>query len=470
MWNDPHILSPFFKLLTRYAQENWQSSVPVNQYLPPSELKTRMDFKLKEEGCSEQELLGFAEKYLSVSPRTTHKRFLNQLFWGGSTPAILGDLLTSIHNTSMATYEIAPAATLMENEVLDRMCSLVGYPDGEGTFVTGGANANLVALLAARDWALPDTKTEGLFANRKLVFFVSELAHYSYRTAAVVSGVGLNNIIKVPVDPNGSMVPRLLEKEILSAKSRGLMPFMIGATSGTTVTGSFDPLGEISRIAKEHRLWLHADASLGGSTLLSKKHRTLMHGCEHTDSIAWDAHKLLGAPLICSTVLFRERGTLFGLCNTDFSDYLFHDHDLKAFDLGRSSLQCGRRPEAVKLWFQWKAYGESGLRKTVDTLFDLAQYATQKLRHYPALELTHPVQSITVCFRYVPKKETDINQFNLKIREELKKRGLWMVNYATLNEKLTLRLVLINHHLGKEDVDHFFEAVVTIGQELESAL
>lgn len=470
MWNDSHILNHLFERLSRYVKENQESTVPVNQYLPPSELKNKLDLKLKEEGTSEKDLLNAVDKYLSLSPRTSHNHFTNQLFWGGSAPALMGDLLTSVQNTSMATYEISPVATLMEMEVVDRMCSLVGYPDGEGTFVTGGANANLVALLAARNWAHPDAKVEGLFSSKTAVFFVSELAHYSYRTAAVVSGVGLNNIIKIPVDSNGRMIPQLLEKEIIASKKRGLMPFMIGATSGTTVTGSFDPLPELSRIAKEHRLWLHADASLGGSTLFSKKYGALFEGCEHADSIAWDAHKLLGTPLICSAVLFRERGTLFGLCNTDFSDYLFHDHDLKAFDLGRASLQCGRRPEAVKLWFQWKAFGERGLGKIIDALFDLSQYATKLVHQHPELELTHPTQSVTVCFRYVPTKEANIDQFNLRIREEMRKRGLWMVNYATLSEKITLRLVLINHNMKRETVNHFFETVISVGKDLEASL
>lgn len=39
------------------------------------------------------------------------------------------------------------------------------------------------------------------------------------------------------------------------------MPFLVSATSGTTVLGAFDPLDAIADVCQRHGLWLHVDVS-----------------------------------------------------------------------------------------------------------------------------------------------------------------------------------------------------------------
>lgn len=42
--------------------------------------------------------------------------------------------------------------------------------------------------------------------------------------------------------------------------------------------GAFDDLNTIADVCKQHGLWLHADACLGGSAIFSTKHRHLLSG------------------------------------------------------------------------------------------------------------------------------------------------------------------------------------------------
>ena len=154
----------------------------------------------------------------------------------------LGEIISSMTNSSMYTYEMSPMATLIEMELVKKMTTIIGYENGFGTFVTGGSNANLVAMLAARDRIYPRSKNKGLFDNKILCAFVSRESHYSYIKAGYQLGIGIDQIIRVSCDQTGHMDPNALSTEITNAIDGGKTPFFVGATAGTTIRGAFDPI------------------------------------------------------------------------------------------------------------------------------------------------------------------------------------------------------------------------------------
>jgi glutamate/tyrosine decarboxylase-like PLP-dependent enzyme len=457
------LLSKAFQLAQRYLEET--SEAPVVQYENPASLKTKIDLSIAEAGVSIEQFLSLLETYLTYSVRTGHKQFLNALYSGFNLPGFIGEMFTSLTNTSMATYETAPMATLIEQTLIAEMSAYIGFDQGEGTFVTGGSNANLVALLCARNKAFPGAKYQGIPFNQA-VLFVSDQAHYSFLKAANVLGIGLNNVLKVNTDATGRMIPQALEDAIVSSIQSGKTPFFIGATAGTTVLGAFDPLDDIAQIAQKYHLWFHIDGAWGGAALLSDRYKHLLSGCERADSFTWDAHKLMGVPFICSAILIKHSGILAQTASNADADYLFHDHDDAEYDLGLTSLQCGRRADALKLWLAWQYYGKRGYQERIDRLFELAAYATQKVEECAALELIAPAQFLNICFRYAASDRADLNQLNLELRDRLVKSGKSMVNYAFLNGKVVIRLVLANSDLNQADLDRFFANVLEIGQAL----
>lgn len=461
------------QLSAEYLNAHQDRSIPVCRPLPPGELLETMGLALKAEGRPLEDLLTDMEQVLTYSVRTGHPRFLNQLFGGWDPAAILGEWITALINTSMYTYEAAPVATLMEVEIIRRMNRLVGFDKGEGVFAPGGSSSNLMAALAARHRAFPHAKQEGHRPTDRPVMFLSSEAHYSILRAASIMGLGLNATVEVPCDDAGRMIPQALEQAIQDATTSGRTPFFVAATAGTTVAGAFDPIDQLADITERHGLWLHVDASLGGTVLFSDRHRGLMAGVERADSVTWNPHKMMGVPLACSATLMREAGNLRST-NGMGADYLFHGKSDACYDLGDMSLQCGRRVDALKLWFSWQAHGDNGFAQRVDHLFDMAGHFRSTLLDRPGFELVREPQSINVCFHYVPRSLRDtsgesrqaaVAACTTRVREQLMEQGRFLVNYATVDGSPAYRMVLVNTQTTEEDMSALLDEIEQLSED-----
>ncbi len=461
------ILSHLFQSISRYIEGQSDDSRKVLDYKTPEELSESIGLAIGDKGVEPDTFRNLMDEYLAYSVQTGHKQFMNQLYAGFNFPAFVGDVLTSLANTSMYTYEVAPVATMIEREMIRLMNEYAGYSGGDGIFLTGGSNANLLAMFSARNRLMPDGRFQGIKPARPLKAFVNEHAHYSFENAANILGIGAQNVVKVQATANGSMNPGALEDAIRSSLQKGETPFFIGATCGTTVLGAFDPLEDLARLARKYKLWLHADGAFGGSLILSPHLKKLFKGMEKTDSFSWNPHKLMNIPLICSVLLVKHKGTLYSNLTDINTEYIFHDtNDVE--DLGRKSVQCGRSVDAVKLWFAWKYFGKEGYEKRVEHLVSMAAYAEERVKDHPKLELLAPRQSLTVCFRYHSNDIEDLNEFNFKLREKMRREGTSIVNYAYFNDMLTIRLIMANAETEQKDVDRFFATLVSTAEHFET--
>ena len=433
-------------------------------------LEKTTDLKLPLEGRGLEAALDDIETVLRHSVRTTAPGFMNPLWGGLSIASIAGELVTAATNTAMYTYEIAPIATLIESTILKRMADLADFGTSQGTLTTGGSNGNLLGMLCARQAKIPLSSHSG-FDGTKMVAFVSEECHYSFRIASNVIGIGHSNLIKVRCNEDGQMLPEALDEEIQRAQANDQIPFAVLATSGTTVRGSFDPLREIASVAHKHNLWLHVDAAWGGSCLFSSRYRSLMDGIELADSFCWDAHKMMGIPLICSAFIVKDADILRAVCSTgQTAHYLYHDTGAEV-DLGRYSLQCGRRNDALKLWLAWREIGDAGWASMLERFMDLADFLQQRIEKHDALEMVSDRMWTNVCFRYVGESsEGELNRINAELRERLVHDGRFMVSRSTVDQKIILRSVIANRNITESSLDAFLDRVVSIGKDIERGL
>ncbi len=444
------------------------------QYKDPIELKKILKLNDNKDGTDWPEIFNWIEKYLTYSVKTNHKGFVNRMWVGANLPSILGEIVAAVSNTSACTYESAPVSTLMEKYMIQEMLDLVGFKNGEGQMTTGSSNANMLAMMAARNECQPKVKTKGLFRQQDMVGFVSEDAHYSMEKAANILGIGTDHLVKIPVNSQGEMDIALLEKGLIKAVDNSLLPFFVAGTSGTTVRGAYDPIQDLLRLKEKFNFWLHIDGAWGGAVMVSDTLRKMyMAGIEHVDSFTWDFHKMLGTSLMCNIFMINNRPhTLGNLCSGGDESYIFHGSEKSdnstvndVHDLGAVSLQCGRRVDSLKWFLDWKYFGKKEFGRKVEQSLELCHYAESIVRQSDSLELVLPRNSFNICFRYTAP-ETQANELNLAIRDSLYHTGKSLVGYAYTQEKLFLRLLLAGSDLTCEDIDQYFMDVIETGKSL----
>jgi len=408
---------------------------------------------LSSAGHGLDEVVEAVRQVITETPSSAGLRFYNQLFGGRDPVATFAEILTTLTNTSMYTFKVAGPQILIEKEVITRMAAKVGYENGDGILAPGGSMANLTALIVARNEALSGVRDGGFDGARHTVY-TSQAGHYSTRKNAGITGLGRDYVREVATDGRGRMDVASLERTIAEDRVAGFKPIMINATAGTTVLGAFDPLVEIAEVAASENIWMHVDGALGGSVLLSEKHRHLLEGSQLADSFTWNAHKMMGVPLSCSAILMKERGLLAQHFNED-AGYLFQA-DVDDLNPGTRSIQCGRRNDALKLWAAWLYHGDEGYRARLDHLFDLAQFAAGRINSDPALDLVADPESIAVCFEVKGHSAGEVCR-RLDHENRLK------IGFGEVAGRQAIRLVCVNPDLEEHDIASALDEIKAVG-------
>lgn len=333
--------------------------------------------------------------------------------------------------------------------------------------------------------------------------FTSDASHYSMMSAAQNLGLGGKSVIKV-ASINDAMDPEALDREMQKAVDEGYVPFYVGATAGTTVHGSYDPLRAIAAVARKYGAWLHVDACWGGGAIFSPTHKHKIDGSELADSIAFNPHKMLGVPLTCSFLLGRDLRT-FWIANRLEAGYLFHGdaelatsdatgtaqsgeseeedwrtssritnapHPDKVLDLAQFTTQCGRRPDALKLYAHWRYYGTEGIARHIDTAFEGARKLLDLVKGSDSLsavvEAGEP-PCAQACFYYAGTKGNlgPEKRITREIVERLVDYG-WMTDFAPGKTKQEEYLrVVCNRLTTDEVVKNLVKAVEIVGRQVE---
>lgn len=424
-----------------------------NPIVPPikiPELFDKIDLALREEPQVDSDFINTLKKLIQHTPKTASNRFFNQLYGGRVPKAVLGDLLAVMLNTSMYTYKVGGPQVGVEKAIINASLELVGFNDHSsgGTIASGGSMSNFIALVAARDAAAPDVIPYGV--QRNMIIYTSEACHYSIEKNASLAGIGRNNVRNVKTDSEGKMQVAELERMILEDVKNGHQPFFVNATAGTTVLGAFDPIKPIAEIANNYKLWLHVDGAYCGSVIFSERYRYLVDGVELADSFNYNAHKMLGTPMTCSIFLIKKKEHLYQSLASE-ADYLFQTA-IDDYNPGKTSLQCGRRNDALKLWTLWKSIGTKGLGDMINHQFRMADVARNYIENNVDYHLYSYNDSISVCFNY---KNYDAKALCRALYQDAK----LLVSHGEFNGQQFIRLVTINSILVEEDISNFFKVL-----------
>lgn len=384
--------------------------------------------------------------------------------------AALADVVVSMLNQSLAVWEMAPAAALLEDRLIRWLAGLAGFgPEAGGSFVSGGSVGNLTALLAARARRFPDAWAKGNPPGLAIV--TGAQSHYSIARAAGIMGLGADAVVTVPTTPAGATDPRGVRDAINALRAEGRTVLAIAATAGSTPTGAFDDLDALAGVAAETGVWLHVDGAHGASALLSDRHRDRLRGLERTDSLAWDPHKMLYQPLSTAVVLVRDRRDLENAFRQD-APYLFHnratgdgkrvtaaamdqDRDDAPADPGAWTIQCSRRADALRFWIALEYYGTDVLAELFDRAVDITRELYRRILETEDFEALHEPECNILCFRYRARglDAAALEAFQDRLRARYNASGRGWITATTLDGRRALRVTLINPRTRAEHLE-----------------
>jgi glutamate/tyrosine decarboxylase-like PLP-dependent enzyme len=286
-----------------------------------------------------------------------HPRYFGLFNPPATTMGIAGDALAAAFNPQLATHSHAPFAVEAERHLLRAFATRFGLVDATGTFTSGGAEANLAALLCALSRAHPESARGGVRAIAKApIVYASMEAHHSIEKGARMCGLGTDAVRRVAVDAALRMQPNALREAIARDRAAGASPLLVVATCGTTSAGAIDPLAAVAEIAARERCWFHVDAAWGGLAALVPDLAGAIGGIERADSITFDAHKALAVPMGAGMFLTRHEGVIAEAFRVSAS-YMPRDASLDPY---ASSPQWSRRFIGLKLLLSLAVAGWDG--------------------------------------------------------------------------------------------------------------
>ncbi len=352
-----------------------------------------------------------------------------------SPPSVLGEILAAGLGAQCMSWATSPAATELEQQMMEWLVQLFGLPDGfTGSIQDTASTSTLTAFLTARQrhGDLP----------RMTAYWSSE-AHSSVKKAARLAGIPVEHQRVIGVDHAFAMDPRALAAAIATDRAAGLIPGIVVATVGTTSSTACDPLGEIGAIARDAGAWFHVDAAYGGTAMILPEMRHLFDGLELADSLVVNPHKWLMTAFDCSTYFIRDVELLVRTFGEN-PEYLRTAHDAEVVNYRDWGIPLGRRFRALKLWFMLRSYGTVALQEMVRSHIAMAQRLAAVIADTPEWEVLAPVPFGLLCFRNVPTSlkgdENAIARHNAALMEHANSTGRVFLSHTRLDGKYVIRM------------------------------
>jgi len=441
----------------------------------PADVRDRLSEPAPRGGRSTEEVLELVDELiLPYNTGNIHPRFFGWVHGSGTPDGIRAELVTATMNSNAGGRD--HGAIYVEQQVIDWFRLAFGFPASSGgVLVSGTSIANLVALTAARDAAGGVALRErGLTGRpRRLVGYTSLRTHASVRKAFQMLGLGSESLRAIATNDDDRMDLGKLRQAIDADLAAGHEPFCVVGSAGTVSTGSFDDLQALADLAAEYGMWFHVDGAFGGLVVLSDELRALAAGIDRADSIAFDFHKWLHVPYDAGCVLVRDRATL----RTSFAaEQVYLERQERGLG-GGDFWPCDYGPElsrgfrALKVWVTVQRHGMDALAAAIEKNCHQAADLAERIESHPRLELTAPVASNIVCFRYVPDAALEaeaVDELQREIVTRLQESGVAVLSTTRRSGRLTIRAALTNQRTRSEDIAVVIDAVASIGDRLRA--
>jgi aromatic-L-amino-acid decarboxylase len=451
------------------------------------QIREQLDSSLPKEPTTFDELLhSFRDTLIELSRHNGHPRMFGYVQAPGTPIAAIADLLASTLNANLTAWRSAPAAVEIERLTIDWIKQIIGFNrDAAGLFVSGGSMANMAALAAARRAKAPaQIQDKGAqLCAQALRVYASEETHHSVAKAAALLGIGRENVRLISVDEHYKINLDQLLAAIEEDRAAGHLPICVVANAGTVATGAFDPLTQISEIARRFNLWFHVDGAYGGFAALTTSARPLFASIEKADSIALDPHKWLYLPVDCGCILYRDpeaaRATFAH--EAEYTRVIGQEAD-EAFAFWDYGPELSRRFRALKVWMLLKGIGLEALGEAIEKDLTCARHFEKLVQNSDDFEVLAPVELSIFCFRHLParlkralataspsereKIEEQLDVHNERLLLELQRDGSSYLSNARLRGRFSLRGCVMNYRTTLGDMEILLDDLRRVAAQL----
>lgn len=408
----------------------------------------------------------FADFERIIVPGMTHwqhPRFFAYFAANASPASVIAENLVNAMAAVCMLWQTAPAATELETKMIDWLRQAFGLPQGfQGCIQDTASTATLAAVLVMRERALNfEGNTRGLSGAPRLRIYCSPEAHSSIDRAIWFSGIGQENLVRIPTKgPLRGADPEALDALIRADIEAGMKPAGVIGVVGATGVGASDPIRGLAAVTRKHDLYLHVDASWAGVAMICPELRDVWAGVEDADSIVVNPHKWLGAQQHCTAHFVRDPASLTRTLAAK-PDYL-HTLGLgEVVNYSEWGVPLGRQFRALKLWFVLRAYGLDGLRTMIRNHITWSRKLCNKLRGAPGFEIvTEPAFSL-FSFRYT-RAGADLDALNLKLVEAINADGRIYLTQTRVDGVVVIRFQAGQFECTEDDVMSAYNVITEI--------
>jgi aromatic-L-amino-acid decarboxylase len=410
-----------------------------------------------------------------------------------SFPGMLGDLYSGAFTAPAFNWICSPAVTELETVVLDWLAKMLNLPScylstGEGGGVIQGSasEAIVTVMVAARDKYLRETtahlsgedKEDAIAQKRgKLVALGSEMAHSSTQKAAQIAGVRYRSV-PTGIEDGFAMTGPALQKTIEQCKAKGLEPFYLTTTLGTTATCAVDDFSAIASVLNAHcppgpgEIWVHVDAAYAGAALILPEYQHHTSSFYHFHSFDMNMHKWLLTNFDASCLFIKKRKDLIDSLSITPS-YLRNEFTESGLvtDYRDWQIPLGRRFRSLKIWFVMRTYGISGLQQYIRKHVKLGEIFYSLLRSRMDLFhiITGPSFALNV-FNILPKNKAaergETDEVTKAVYELINKRGEIYITSSVIGGVYAIRVVSGSPFVDEAHIRRAFEIIVSTAEEV----
>ena len=394
-----------------------------------------------------------------------HPRFFAYFNSNAAPASMVAEQLANTIAAQCMLWQTSPAATEIEGIMIQWLRDALGLaPHFTGTIHDSATTATLSAVLTMRERALGWSGiTKGLSGQPRLRIYASAQTHSSIDKAVRLSGIGQDNLVKIPTNAAYQMDPKALAAAIRADKAAGYHPAGVVICVGGTSIGASDDVAAVIKVAKGEGLYTHVDAAWAGSAMICPEFRPIWDGVDGADSVVFNPHKWLGAQFDVSVQFLADpvpQIRTLGL-RPAYLETLGQD---EVTNYNEWTIPLGRRFRALKLWFLMRAYGLEGLRARIRNHVAWTNELAEMIRALPGFAIVTEPRLALFSFQYQPDGQ-DANKATEALLQAINDDGRVYLTQTLHEGRFVIRFTAGQFDCTRDDV----MMVLTVLRELAAS-